>query len=239
MTAPDAKPDPKQPDLPTIDVHEHGGKREGASMDRRLFMQQVVFDVPSSALGADELAGQAAQLLAQRRVSASFTPTRCRRADWASSHGTKAHLPPRTSRRRFAEICRSGRVQGAYRDGRIWVCIREAWHSARAWPTSRRFWRRFWRFGVYPLTPQPNFPGLEWSNGGSNPGPPHCERGALPAELLPQVHLLAGRRGERPATAAEDTPRTPEVKQWDPTDTPSPANGRGAPSRPSPRTAAT
>jgi hypothetical protein len=41
------------------------------------------------------------------------------------------HLPPRTSRRRFAEICRSGRVKGATLDGRIWVCPREAWHAAR------------------------------------------------------------------------------------------------------------
>jgi hypothetical protein len=48
-------------------------------MDRRLFMQLVVFDVPSSALGADELAGQAAQLLAQAGSQGSFTPTRCRR----------------------------------------------------------------------------------------------------------------------------------------------------------------
>jgi hypothetical protein len=41
------------------------------------------------------------------------------------------HLPPRTSRRRFAELCRSGRVPGAYREGRHWVCARETWHSAR------------------------------------------------------------------------------------------------------------
>jgi hypothetical protein len=62
--------EPKQPGLPTIDVHEHGGKREGErqSMNRRLFMQLLVFDVPSSARGADELAGQAAQILAEHRV---------------------------------------------------------------------------------------------------------------------------------------------------------------------------
>lgn len=41
-------------------------------------------------------------------------------------------------------------------------------------------------FGVARPTAQPNFPESKWSNGGSNPGPPHCERGALPAELLPQ-----------------------------------------------------
>jgi hypothetical protein len=42
------------------------------------------------------------------------------------------HRPPRTSRRRFAELCRSGRVAGAYREGREWVCTREAWHASRA-----------------------------------------------------------------------------------------------------------
>jgi hypothetical protein len=41
------------------------------------------------------------------------------------------NLPPRTSRRRFAELCRSGRIAGAYREGRDWVCSRESWHSSR------------------------------------------------------------------------------------------------------------
>ena len=27
-----------------------------------------------------------------------------------------------------------------------------------------------------------------WSRGGSNSWPPHCERGALPTELLPHAH---------------------------------------------------
>jgi chlorite dismutase len=60
-----------QPGLPTIDVREVGGKREGErqSMDRRLFMQLLVFDVPPSASAPDEVAGQAAQLLGQRRLS--------------------------------------------------------------------------------------------------------------------------------------------------------------------------
>ncbi len=51
-------------------------------------------------------------------------------------------------------------------------------------------------FSVLPgpdTTPQPNIPGTKWSNGGSNPGPLHCERSALPAELLP----LAGARNIR------------------------------------------
>jgi hypothetical protein len=41
-------------------------------------------------------------------------------------------LPPRCSRRRFAEVCRSGRVRGARRDGRDWVCTREAWEGRRS-----------------------------------------------------------------------------------------------------------
>lgn len=41
-------------------------------------------------------------------------------------------LPPRTSRRRFAEVCRSGRVVGARREGRDWICLREEWHQARS-----------------------------------------------------------------------------------------------------------
>jgi hypothetical protein len=43
-----------------------------------------------------------------------------------------AHAPPNTTRRRFAELCRSGRIAGAYREGRTWVCARAAWHAARA-----------------------------------------------------------------------------------------------------------
>jgi hypothetical protein len=41
------------------------------------------------------------------------------------------HLPPRVSRRRFAEVCRSGRVADALRDGRNWTCTRRAWEAAR------------------------------------------------------------------------------------------------------------
>jgi len=41
------------------------------------------------------------------------------------------HLPPRTSRRRFAELCRSGRIALAHREGRDWVCPCESWHAAR------------------------------------------------------------------------------------------------------------
>jgi hypothetical protein len=44
---------------------------------------------------------------------------------------TSRDLPRRCSRRRFAELCRSGVVSGARRDGREWVCSREAWEAAR------------------------------------------------------------------------------------------------------------
>jgi chlorite dismutase len=62
--------DSKQPGLPTIDVREYGGKREGErqSMDRRLFMQLLVFDVPPDGRGAGDVAAQSAELLRQRRV---------------------------------------------------------------------------------------------------------------------------------------------------------------------------
>lgn len=44
---------------------------------------------------------------------------------------TSDDLPPRTSRRRFAEVCRSGRVAGARREGRHWTCSLVAWETAR------------------------------------------------------------------------------------------------------------
>jgi hypothetical protein len=47
-------------------------------------------------------------------------------------------LPPRYSRRRFAEVCRSGRVADAKRDGRDWVCSYDAWQAAWGHPVSRK-----------------------------------------------------------------------------------------------------
>lgn len=41
------------------------------------------------------------------------------------------HLPPRCTRRRFAEVCRSGRADGARREGFDWVCSRPAWEAAQ------------------------------------------------------------------------------------------------------------
>jgi chlorite dismutase len=62
--------DAKQPGLPEIDVNEYGGKRDGVrqSMNRRLFMQLLVFDAPVGT-AADELARKTADLLRERRVA--------------------------------------------------------------------------------------------------------------------------------------------------------------------------
>ena len=61
----------REPGLPTIDVNEYGGKRDGArqSMNRRLFMQLLVFDAPPGQR-ADDLARRAAELCGRERVAA-------------------------------------------------------------------------------------------------------------------------------------------------------------------------
>jgi chlorite dismutase len=63
--------DSKQPGLPTIDVLEYGGKREGTRQTsaRRLFMQLLVFDVPPGH-GADDWAKTAAEQCHARRIPA-------------------------------------------------------------------------------------------------------------------------------------------------------------------------
>ena len=55
--------------LPTIDVNEYGGKKDGERqmMNRRLFMQLVVFDVPE-AEGADDVARHLGKLLHERHI---------------------------------------------------------------------------------------------------------------------------------------------------------------------------
>jgi hypothetical protein len=65
------QPDPKAPGLPTIDVLEYGGKRDGVrqSLDRRLFMQLVVLDA-SRGQNADETAKRLADLCARDRIGA-------------------------------------------------------------------------------------------------------------------------------------------------------------------------
>jgi chlorite dismutase len=60
----------REPGLPTIDVNEYGGKREGArqAMDRRLFMQLLVFDAALDA-DPDHEAGELASRLRNARVA--------------------------------------------------------------------------------------------------------------------------------------------------------------------------
>lgn len=68
-----AQEDPKQPGgLPTIDVAEYGGKRDGVrqAADRRLFMQLLVFDAPEDATG-DAIARRLADACARARVAAA------------------------------------------------------------------------------------------------------------------------------------------------------------------------
>jgi hypothetical protein len=40
-------------------------------------------------------------------------------------------LPPHTTKRAFFAACRDGRVAGARRDGRGWICSHDAWRSFR------------------------------------------------------------------------------------------------------------
>jgi chlorite dismutase len=71
MSKPDAPAgETKQPGLPEVDVNEYGGKRDGVrqSMNRRLFMQLLVFDVPAGG-GADEVAKKTADQLRERKIA--------------------------------------------------------------------------------------------------------------------------------------------------------------------------
>jgi chlorite dismutase len=63
--------DMKQPGLPSIDILEYGGKRDGErqSMNRRLFMQLLVFDAPAGRSG-DDLAARTTELCAKHRLPA-------------------------------------------------------------------------------------------------------------------------------------------------------------------------
>lgn len=67
--APGAPEAHKPPGLPTIDVNEYGGKKEGErqTMNRRLFMQLLVFDVPEGQ-AADYVAAETAKELLARRI---------------------------------------------------------------------------------------------------------------------------------------------------------------------------
>jgi chlorite dismutase len=59
----------KQPGLPEVDVNEYGGKRDGVkqAMNRRLFMQLLVFDVPGGT-SPEEVAKRTADQLRERRL---------------------------------------------------------------------------------------------------------------------------------------------------------------------------
>src|ERR1700690_431778 len=82
-----------------------------------------------------------------------------------------------------------------------------------------------------PASERATFPGeIGWSNGGSNPGPPHCERGALPAELLPQMHrrrALSWGEGtrQRPRNIRRGPPKSSHQEPCPPT-CPAPAAPR-------------
>lgn len=67
-----ATPEAKQPGLPEIDVNEYGGKKDGVrqQMNRRLFMQLLVFDVPPSRrASADDTARALGDMLRARGVA--------------------------------------------------------------------------------------------------------------------------------------------------------------------------
>jgi hypothetical protein len=66
--SPEAK-QPSGPGLPEVDVNEYGGKRDGVrqAMNRRLFMQLLVFDTPVGT-APDEVARKTAELLTERKI---------------------------------------------------------------------------------------------------------------------------------------------------------------------------
>lgn len=68
MTNPN-QPESKLGGLPTIDINEYGGKKDGErqAMNRRLFMQLLVFDVPEGE-PVDDAAGLLQKLLVQRGI---------------------------------------------------------------------------------------------------------------------------------------------------------------------------
>jgi hypothetical protein len=61
----------REPGLPTIDVLEYGGKRDGTRQktDRRLFMQLLVVDAPAGQ-DADALGKRVAELCSRNRIAA-------------------------------------------------------------------------------------------------------------------------------------------------------------------------
>jgi hypothetical protein len=107
----------KQPGLPTIDVAEYGGKRDGErqAMDRRLFMQLLVFDTPAAGVPADDRAARLAKELARHHVPAviyadAMSPRGLGLLTWSED---PAHFV-RAVRPRFGE---EGLAEVALRDG--------------------------------------------------------------------------------------------------------------------------
>ena len=62
---------PDGPGLPEIDVREWGGKRDGERqvLDRRLFMQLLVFDVPAELPAVDDVQRQLGEALQRARIA--------------------------------------------------------------------------------------------------------------------------------------------------------------------------
>jgi hypothetical protein len=50
--------------------------------------------------------------------------------DAAKTYSSRA-LPPRTTRRRFRELCVRGAIAGAWKEGPTWCCTCQAWEEAR------------------------------------------------------------------------------------------------------------
>src|SRR5437763_1303746 len=72
-------PGGEKPGLPTIDVQEYGGRRDGERqrMDRRLFMQLLVFDAKAESI-ADDVARERgpSRVWIQRNKGRSYASTR-------------------------------------------------------------------------------------------------------------------------------------------------------------------
>jgi Chlorite dismutase len=101
----------KAPGLPAIDVAEYGGKREGErqAMNRRLFMQLLVFDLPTGS-NADETAKRAADVCAREHVHAvvyadAMSPRSLGLLTWSDD---PAHFV-----RKVRPLFNLGRIEGA------------------------------------------------------------------------------------------------------------------------------
>jgi hypothetical protein len=109
------QPDPKAAGLPTIDVLEYGGKRDGVrqSMDRRLFMQLLVADEPDGR--GDDLGDRLADLCRKARVPAvvyadAMAPSGAGLLAWSEDplHFVRAVRPLFTQLTQPADLAKSG-----------------------------------------------------------------------------------------------------------------------------------